>query len=170
MTSTSQYLVIINNHPKVVHPRRFSSPRLTFERQTLSFCILWCITNFPITPCTAPVFNYHFERLRVFGGLYMVREGRLFQTWLCTGIFKFNIYFSRTSLLVSGLRLLIVYRFRYTVFLIYLHSLLLCLILVATLHRKSHNRYRETLEPFFEGFQFSLAIRHSKTSKLTDSN
>ena len=35
---------------------------------------------------------------------------------------------------------------------------------------KSHNRYRETLEPSFEGFQFSLAMRHSETSKLTDSN
>ena len=35
---------------------------------------------------------------------------------------------------------------------------------------KSRNRYREALEPSFEGFQFSLAMRHLETSKLTDSN
>ena len=73
-TSTSQHLVIINNHPKMVHPGRFSSPRFTFERQSLSFSILWCITNFTIASCTVPVFNYHFERFKVFGGFYMVRQ------------------------------------------------------------------------------------------------
>ena len=71
-TSTSQHLVIINNHPKVVHPGCFSSIRFAFERQSLSFFILWCITNFTIAPCTVPVFNYHFEQLKVFGGFYMV--------------------------------------------------------------------------------------------------
>ena len=74
VTSTSQHLVIINNHPKVVHPGSIGSLRFTFERQSLSFCILWCITNFTIAPCTVPVFNYHFERLKVFGGFYMVRQ------------------------------------------------------------------------------------------------
>ena len=27
---------------------------------------------------------------------------------------------------------------------------------------KCHNRYRENLEPSFEGFQFSLVMRHSE--------
>ena len=49
-TSTSQLLVIINNHLNVVHPGRFSSPRFAFERHSLSFCNLWCITNFTIAP------------------------------------------------------------------------------------------------------------------------
>ena len=48
--------------------------------------------------------------------------------------------------------------------------LLLYLILVTTLHMKSHNHYGETVEPSFEGFQFSLAMKHLKTSKLMDSN
>ena len=73
-TSTSQHLVIINNHPKVVHPGSLSSPRFTFERQSLSFCILWCITNFTVAPCIVPLFNYHFERLKVFGAFYVVRQ------------------------------------------------------------------------------------------------
>ena len=30
-------------------------------------------TNFKIAPCTVPVFNYNFERLKIFGGFYMVR-------------------------------------------------------------------------------------------------
>ena len=72
-TSTSQHLMIINNNPKMVHPGRFSSPRFTCERQSLSFCILWCITNFTIASCTVPLFNYQFEQFKVFGGFYMVR-------------------------------------------------------------------------------------------------
>ena len=31
-TFTSQHLVIIDNHPKVVHPGSLSSPRFTFEK------------------------------------------------------------------------------------------------------------------------------------------
>ena len=69
-----QHFGIINYHLKVVHLWRFSSPRITFERQSLSFCILCCITNFTIAPRTVPVFNYHFERLKVFGGSYTVRQ------------------------------------------------------------------------------------------------
>ena len=38
------------------------------------------------------------------------------------------------------------YKFWYIVFLIFLHSLLLCLFVVTALHLKSHNRYKETLE------------------------
>ena len=72
-TSMSQDLVIINNHPKVVLPGRFSSPRFAFERHSLSFCILWYITNFTIAPCTVTVLNYHSERLKIFGGFYMAK-------------------------------------------------------------------------------------------------
>ena len=54
---TSQHLVIINNYPKVVHPGRLSSPRFAFETQSPSFCILWCITNFTIAPCTTQGFR-----------------------------------------------------------------------------------------------------------------
>ena len=129
-TTTSQHPAIINNRPKVLHPGRLRSPRFAFERPSLFFCILWCITNFTIAHCTGPVFNYEFERLKVFGGFYMVRQtvpnfrskdSQAFASkgnLLCTGIFKFNTYFSRTSQLVSlklkrslinsGLRLLIV--------------------------------------------------------------
>ena len=73
-TSMSQHLVVINNHPKMVPPGSLSSPRFTFERQSLSFCILWCITNFTAGPCIVPLFNYHFERFKVFGGFYVVRQ------------------------------------------------------------------------------------------------
>ena len=72
--SRQQYFVIINKHPKVVHPGRISSPRFAFERQSLSFYILCCNTNFAIAPCTVPLFNYHYERLMVFGGFHMVRQ------------------------------------------------------------------------------------------------
>ena len=104
--STSQHLVISNNHLKVVQPGRFSSRRFAFDRQSLSFCILWCITRFTIAPCTVPVFNYHFKQLKVFGGY-----GKLFQildpktlklllphvTWLCTGIFNLTYIFLEQS-------------------------------------------------------------------------
>ena len=77
-TFRSYYFVIINYHLKVVHPGRISSSRLTFERQSQSFCILCCITNFTIAPCNIPVFNYEFERLKVFRGFHVVRQ--MFQT------------------------------------------------------------------------------------------
>ena len=98
-----------------MHPGHVSSPRFAFERQSLSFCIFCCDTNLTIAPYTVPVFNYHFKRLKVFAGFYMVwqtvlkfrskdsqtfaSKGNLYM--LCTGIFKFNIYFSQTSLIVS---------------------------------------------------------------------
>ena len=55
-TSRLQNFVMINYHSKVFHPGRVSSPRFAFETQPLSFCILCCITNFAIAPCTVPVF------------------------------------------------------------------------------------------------------------------
>ena len=105
-----------------MHPGRYTSLRFAFERQSLSFCILWCITNFTIAHCTVSVFNYHFERLKVFWGFYMVRQtvsNFRFKallipkvTWLCAGVFKFkdkSTCFSQTkkSLINLGLRILV---------------------------------------------------------------
>ena len=138
MTSTSQYLVIINNHPKVVHPRRFSSTRFTFERSlflsrslSLYFSVFYGVLQtlqLHLVPLQCSIIILNDSE---FSEVY-IWYGKLFQTlgpttlelllpkvtWLCTSIFKFNIYFSRTSLLVSlklkrsliksGLRLLIV--------------------------------------------------------------
>ena len=73
-TSRSLHFVIINYHPNMVHPERISSPRFAFDRDCLSVCILCFIAYFTIVPCTALVFNYHLERLKVFGEVYIVRQ------------------------------------------------------------------------------------------------
>ena len=138
------------------------------------------------------MFNYNFEQVKVsedfiwYGKLFQILDKKnlkiLFPkvTSLCTDIFKLDIYFFLISLLVSlklksslinsGLRLLIVLKISIHTVLIYLHSLLLCLVSVTTLHMRSHKLFREILEVYFKGFQLSLEMRHSKASKLRDSN
>ena len=35
--------------------------------------VLCFVTKFTIASCTVPMINYHSERMKVFGGFYMVR-------------------------------------------------------------------------------------------------
>ena len=77
-TSNSQHFVIVNSDPKVAYAGHFNSPKFAYKRQSLSFCILCCITNFTIALCTVPVFNYHFND-SMFSEDF-IWHGKLFQT------------------------------------------------------------------------------------------
>ena len=50
-----------------------SCMKFEYKKQSVSFCILCCITNFTVRSCTIPVLNYQFERDKVFEQFYMVR-------------------------------------------------------------------------------------------------
>ena len=59
----------------IKHRDIFTISRTKFEykKQSVSFCVLCCVKDFTIVSCTAPVFSYHLERDKDFGGFYMVR-------------------------------------------------------------------------------------------------
>ena len=130
-TSRSQHFVITNYRPKVVHPGRISSPDspLRYSLYLSVFYVVLQTLQLHLVPFPCLIIILSGSRF----SKDFIWYGKLFQTlgpktlklllpkmiWLCTCIFKFNIYFSRTSLLVflklkrslikSGLRLLIVF-------------------------------------------------------------
>ena len=85
-----------NNHPKVVHPWRFSSPNSSL-RDSLYLSVFYSV-----------FYDSRFtEDFIWYGKLFQILGLKMFRlllpkvTWLWTGIFKFKKYFPRKSLLVS---------------------------------------------------------------------